>query len=316
MHNGHKMSVALRITLSVVNLITTIFHILGSYLLIYQYRNGLQNSQQLFLINLAIAEGVTNLLQFLANPISDMISMSPKTALVIQECQYYIKTIRGYGFVTVYFLTMIYLTLDRLFDILLNIRYPLYWNENHTSKLLIVTWAISITTTITVSVLYHYTGSDFHKILDIYIYPTFDILFIIIAFLTYSFIFHKFKQTRVSPTQNTNGMSTSAGQNIFKVFQKSRFYIPVLLISTFIFFMAIPDLLNLFIVNINGNHDITLRITLKISWALSYLSDAIIYIWIKPSVRKLLIKKLCICPRENSIQSHLEIPVARIDHAV
>ena len=51
-------------------------------------------------------------------------------------CQHYIKTVRGYGFNTVYLLTMIYLTLDKMFDIYLNIKYHVYWNEIRTKVLL------------------------------------------------------------------------------------------------------------------------------------------------------------------------------------
>ena len=305
------MSIALRITLSIVNLITTILHTLGGYLLIYQYRNGSQDSYQLFLINLSISEGVANLLQFLINPISDMFSMSINVALVINKVQYYIKTLRGYGFVTVYFLTMIYLTLDKLFDILLNIRYPLYWNELYTRNLLTITWAMSISTAITVSIVHHYTGVDFHVILDMYIYPIFDIVFIIIAVLTYGFIFHKYKQTRNPPTENTTSTSNYRRPNVLRVFQNSRFYIPVLLITTFIFFMAIPEMIHLCLVVSNGNHFDPLKTILTILWALSYFSDAIIYIWMKPSVKRVLLRKLGIRRRAWRIHPHLEIPVIK-----
>ena len=305
------MGIALTLTLSSLNLITTILHTFGGYLLIYQYRHGLQDSHELFLINLSISEGIVNLLQFLINPISDMISMSTNHALVINKVQHYIKTLRGVGFVTVYFLTMIYLTLDRLFDILLNIRYSLYWNELYTKNLLKVTWAMSISTAITVSVVYHYTGVDFHVILDLCVYPTFDIVFIIIAVLTYGFIFHKYKQTRNPPTENTTTTSNYRRPNILRVFQKSRFYIPVLSITTFIVFVAIPEMIHLWLVVIKGTHFNPLKTILAILWALSYFSDAVLYIWMKPSVKRLLLRKLRICWREKRIHPHLEVPVTR-----
>ena len=304
------MSTALILTLSTVNLITTILHTLGGYLLIYQYHNGSQDSQQLFLINLAISEGVANLLQFLINPISDMFSMSIKVAFVTNKVQYYIKTLRGYGFVTVYFLTMIYLTLDRLFDILLNIRYPLYWNEKNTRKLLTITWAMSISTAITVSIVDWVYEIGSHEILDIYIYPTFDIVFTIIAVLTYGFIFHKYKQTRAPPTHAT--CTSHLGRpHTLRVFQNSRFYIPVLLITTFIVFMVIPEMIHLCLVVIKGTHFNPLKTILTILWALSYLSDAIIYIFMKPSVRRLLLRKFGVRRRERRIHPHVEISIIR-----
>ena len=51
------MSIVLSIVLSILNVVTTLLHILGCYLLTYQYNNGVQNPQQLYLINLSISEG-------------------------------------------------------------------------------------------------------------------------------------------------------------------------------------------------------------------------------------------------------------------
>ena len=294
--------IVLTVALSVLSLLTMALHILGSYLLIHQYRNGVQNPQQLFLINLATTEVLINLIKWVAS-ILNMPSVSPNIALSIQECQYYIRTLRGFGFSTVYFLSMIYLTLEKLFDIILNIKYHLYWNGNRTINLLKVTWTISITTAIIVSLIYHYTGYDFIGILDMFVYPIFDFIFIIIALLTYGFIFHRYKQTRTPPTQNS---SYIASPNAFQVFVKSRFYIPVLLISTFIVFMAIPEIIHLSFIYMERKPGVRLRTILKIFWALTYLSDAFIYIWMKPSVKKLLLRKLGICPRKNRVSLRLK----------
>ena len=285
------MAAALRLTFSILSLLTMSLHILGSYLLIYQYRNGVQNPQQLFLINLAATESIINFLKCL----SSILYMASPTALYIQQCQPYVRTLRGYGFNSVYYLTMIYLTFDKLFDIILNIKYPLYWNEKRTSNLLKVTWTITITTAITISIIYHYTGYDFLGILDMYVYPIFDFVFIIVAILTYGFIFHQYKETRMPPTQNTSNI---ASPSAFQVFVKSRFYIPVLLISTFVVFMAIPEMIHLSFVYMERKPGVTMKTTLKIFWSFSYLGDAIIYIWMKPSVKKLLMRKLGINPRK------------------
>lgn len=293
------MSVALTIILSVLNIITTILHFFGCYLLTYQYRKGKHNSQQLFLINLALTEGLVNLLQFIINTGTGMIPMSSENRLKMEEVRYYTKTLRGYGFVTVYFFTMIYLTLDKLFDIILNIKYHLYWCTKRTRYLLISTWALSISTAIAVCVVHYCTGIDDHTILDMYIYPIFDVLFILIACVTYGFIFHLYKRTRVPPARTS---SSEPPPSAFQVFKASRFYIAVLLMTTFIFFMAIPEMIHLSVVVISGYHYTPLKIVLTILWALSYFSDAIIYIWMKPSVRKLMKKKLGLYHRVSSLE--------------
>lgn len=260
---------------------TTLLHIVGCYLLVCQYKNGSHNSQQLFLINLAVSEGALNFLQFLTNRKLESIS----------KFQLYIKTLRGYGFNTVYLLTMIYLTLDKLFDIVLNIRYPLYWSEDRTKILLKVTWVISISSAITVSIVYHFTRFKVLEALDLYVYPTLNLIFLICAGVTYVFIFHKYKQSRIPPVSSVTGQQR---ESTFKIFRKSRFYIPVLLITTFILFMAIPDFVQTFYVAMGNdhNHNFVLNTTLRILWALCYISDAIIYIWLKDSVRNLLKRKL------------------------
>ena len=61
------MNIILIVVLSVLNVVTALLHGLGCYLLTHQYREGLQTPQQLYLVNLAVSEGVANLLQLLTN---------------------------------------------------------------------------------------------------------------------------------------------------------------------------------------------------------------------------------------------------------
>ena len=55
---NNNMTVTLTIILSLLNVVTTMLHILGCYLLTCQYNYGEQNPQQLYLINLSISEGL------------------------------------------------------------------------------------------------------------------------------------------------------------------------------------------------------------------------------------------------------------------
>ena len=284
------MSGILRIVLSLVNLVTAILHILGCYLLTCQYRYGVQTSNQLFLINLSISEGTLNILEILSIPINGIESISEQVVRTIDDCQYYVKIVRGYGCVVMYYLTMVYLTLDKLFDILLNIRYPLYWREEYTKRLLKATWGITLTIAITASIVHYFYQVEFHEILDTYAYPILDVIFILIALVTYGFIFHKYKQTRRPPV---GGMTAIPSPGRFQIFMKSRFFIPVLLITTFITFMAIPDMISPYCIHhIWEDRSNAENTMIRISFAVSYLSDAIIYIWVKYSVRTLLLSKL------------------------
>ena len=282
----------LTIFLSALNLITALLHALGCYLLACQHRNGLQTSQQLFLINLSISEGFFNFLKFLTN---NHFGVHTKCSS-LRTFQHYTKTVRGYGFATVYFSTMIYLTVDKLFDILLNIRFHLYWKELRTRRLLIGTWCLSLTSAVCASIAYYYTGFYVHETLDLYVYPTFNIVFLLVAILTYAFIFHKYKQTRLPPVPFPTSDITRR-ESGFKVFQRSRFYIPVLLIGTYTVFMFIPSFVQTVHVAMGNKHnyDVIINNVLRILWSVSYLADAIIYIFLKKSVRRLLHVKFVCC---------------------
>ena len=51
---------------------------------------------------------------------------------------------------------MIYITLDRLLGITLNIRYPVYWNENKAKYLLIGTWVLGFISSLAHSLAHRY----------------------------------------------------------------------------------------------------------------------------------------------------------------
>ena len=161
------------------------------------------------------------------------------------RCQNHLITIRGYGFVSVYFLVMIYMTLDKLFDIYLNIKYHLYWSEFRAKNLLLLTWLVTICSAVVACMGHHFTGFAVHEVLDLYVYPTFDVIFLVIAIITYTFIFHKYKQSRLPPVILSRRSSMVVCVKTWKVFKQSRFYIPLLLTVTFIVFMVVPEFINL-----------------------------------------------------------------------
>ena len=156
-----------------------------------------------------------------------------------------------------------------------------------------MTWCMTLSSAITVSIVYHFTEFRVHEALDLYVYPTFNIIFLLIAMVTYGFIFHKYKKSRLPPAQPSFSTTRMRRQSTFQVFQKSRFYIPVLLITSFILFMAVPDFIQMGYVASGQSHDghFVLTTSLRILWAISYLIDAVIDILIKTSVRNLLKQK-------------------------
>ena len=56
--------------------------------------------------------------------------MSRESGELVAEVQVYVKIVMFSGISIVYYLDMIYLTVDKLLEIILNIKYPLYWSKH------------------------------------------------------------------------------------------------------------------------------------------------------------------------------------------
>ena len=286
------MILVLHIALAVENICTMGFHVLGSYLLSVVYKNGNQDPRHYLLIHLSVTEGVVNFLQFLLNPVWRMVSMNPS---VVEKCQDYILLIRGYGFVIVYYVTMIYIALDRLLDIMLNIKYHLYCDEIKAKYMMGITWVITAVVTTVASLLHAFLGLEMHAILFLYIHPTLDIIFVVIACVTYSLIFREYKKIRLPPGTNKSMRQPS----ILQVFRRSRFYVSTLLIATFVLFMVIPEMVHVYIFSIMDNRGnqhghvyADVNTACRICFSLGYLSDVFIYVFMEPPVKQLLLKTL------------------------
>ena len=142
---------------------------------------------------------------------------------------------------------------------------------------------------------------DHHSVNE-YLFLIADFLFILTAIASYVIIFYKYKRTRTQPTfagiQSLGG-NMNKNNNFFTTFVNSRFYISVLLIVSFLLFMVVPDFIYAFATpspspSEQHNHSST-NITEQVMSALygiSFLCDAVIYIIMQPSVRRLLWRKV------------------------
>ena len=72
------------------------------------------------------------------------------------------------GISIVYYLDMIYLTIDKFLQILLNIKYHLYWNETKAKWLLAVTWLFAGLLVIILALLHHYDNHGWEEIIFMY----------------------------------------------------------------------------------------------------------------------------------------------------
>lgn len=276
------------IVLLVLNILNAVLHSVGTYLLVCLYRNGNDSTQMIYLINLGLCEALMNFLEAFRS-ISALISQE----YTMERIREYILIVMFTGISFVFYLNMSYITLDKLFDLLLNIRFSLYWSTKRAKRLLQGTWVVGLSLSILVALLHRFNGLDWTEPFFKYFYPIVGFSFIAIAFVTYGFLFYKFKVTREVPAavgQQRSGARRRS--SVYQVFRRSRFYIPVWLISTFIVFMLVPDMTYLFVGIILNQPSDALFFGCWISYALANLIDAWIYIYIQPAVRKLLLKKL------------------------
>ena len=282
------MELALQIIVSVLYLLIIVCHSFGCYLLLCLHKNEQDSTRQLYLINLSIIEAVGSIVGLVAIRIPKLFSVP------WNNVQTYASIVLYTLFTFVYYANLFLIMIDKLMYILLNIKYPVYWNEAKTKVLLAVTWLLGVLIWIGMSLATYFTGYAYDNDLFKYFYPILDILFIIVVTVSYSVIFHMYKKTRLTPTES-NSKRTRKRQrkkSNFQIFRNSRFYVSGLLIVTFLLFVVIPDLIYLFFRIKNGKENETLDDIILILFLVSYLSDAIIYIFMQVPVRRLLWKKL------------------------
>ena len=272
--------------LAIVNLC---LHSTGCYLLICLYQNGNQKLQQIYLINFSCCEIVMNCVQLVCCTL-EMISTSPNT----NELRKYLDIVNLAGNGTVYYLSISYINLDRFFDILLNIRYPVYWSEQKSKYLISCTWFVGIFVAVIFSLLYKLKATDYYHVLFTYFFPTLNSVFLIIAVFAYSYIFHKYKQTRPLPTHKIRrrGVTDKPSLNQVAIYRNSRFHIPVLIVISFVVLKVLPDLTaEIFIFGDVNDVDMMLNICF-VSYAFAGIASAYIYVFVQKPIRALLCKKV------------------------
>lgn len=384
------------------NLTNVLLHGAGIYLLWCLRRRSRTRIQNLYLMSLSGSELLMNLLNIVPNLSSLAMSgeqtsenndQQLKQESTMTRVNNVLLILNFTGIAFVFHVSMIFITFDRLLELLLHIRYPVFWNEEKTKYLLLATWIFGACISIVVCCLADLLDFAWDRYFFTYFFPSIEIIFVVLAIATYTFIFRKFKSTRQSPAGNytpavvetlkppptkssnarqtngtcksekdktfvvrkgcpemktsdnssavydtnnnstyTNGNSTDSNSknrngtaNVrdkkvvfhqspssqkqeqakkakktvkqskkisgWKIFMKSKFFIPVLLILTFFVFVVGADIVYLVVIVIQKNVDVTISSMLSISYAISNLTDAWIYILLQRDVRRLFIRK-------------------------
>lgn len=288
------MLILTNITLFTIRVINSVMHTVGCYILVRQYRNGKDTPQQAYIINLSLAEALQNF--FCSLFVSPGLAQIPDhAAATVDMLQQTIVIIVEISINLVYYVSMIFITFDKFFEIWLNLKYPLYWSVRKAKYLLKATWLVCALACIVCLTAYKLKVFDYYPYIW-YIYLSLDVVFVTTATIAYVFIFIKYKQTRQVPAHIAHSHENlTRNNNIFDVFRHSRFYMTVLLISSFIVFKVTPDVLFFIFRVADDREDISvyeLDMVVFHSWAISDFLDAWIYIFAQKTVRKMLYRTL------------------------
>ena len=205
---------------------------------------------------------------------------------------------------------MFALTFDRLLNIVIGLKYSIFWTVSSTKKLLIAFWIIGIACSIASVLVYRFKGySWFWQKGTIYFTLFQSIAFIMVSFVVYSAIFWKYKQSRDLLRQFQISGSTIGNEHssTLQMFRNSRFYVSFLIILTFLLFNTIPYC---FFTLMIRDGELMIRgggfkaFAAVFMLRMSFTSDAVIYIFLQKDVRRTLFRTFCWCKHRERGNLH------------
>ena len=279
--------------------LTLLLHIFGMYLLA-KYSNGVARNQRLYLVSLSASEILLALHHIIINTVQFITSFPLPNTIWLTVMQ----IIHYDGVWIINFGTMIMLTLDRLAEVLLNIKYPLYVTRRKTILVLLTVWLVGIITVIMFTTLYFTYNVNYFDISYRYIYPVLDTAVVLTAIFVYSYIYVKLRRNkRCLPKFNR---SVHMDQCAVNRSNKRKFFAPFLILITFLVFIYIPDVIHFTNMHLLKNQVWFKRIC-AVLYAMNMISDATIYIFLQKSIRKVIVRTL-------TPQSSTDVRTTTFDH--
>ena len=279
------------VTLIILAFLCICLHSIGCYLMICLYRMSKKRPQLIYLISLSCCEALFNLLRLLSTLIARVILIVDEESNITETIHHYFYIASSTGMCFIYYCSIITVIFDRFLGIFLSLKYKAYCTTFKAKVVVSTLWMIGFAFIFSLSLIDVF--SKFHIDLGLlwYVYPCFDLFVIVLSFVTYLYIFRRYKSSQ-SNTSRIATVSTAQSSSSANLFKNSKFFIPLLLTITFVMFVAVPDLLYFFIIEINKKKSPVLLVAVRLCYSLSDLVDAFIYLYLQPSVRRLLWKKL------------------------
>ena len=262
-------------------IIPAILHAFGFFLLITTQFEDENLTQRLYFILLSFSE-------LFVSGIAVVAGWSIKS----QSYEYPVKMIRGFFGYTLMYEVMIALTVDRFLKIFLNIKYPLYWTYSRTVKLCIALLVLNGMMCLT----FWLTKTSIDT-LNTYYYLPFDIIFLIVAVVTYGYIFikivnnWKIRNSELSMNSQSEEIQPQEAIRIHQNKLLKQFMSNFLLVVTFLIFTVVPDLVY-FCYGLNSYKDMKewTKALMTIFYSISYICDFFIYTFSSITIRKKLLR--------------------------
>ena len=256
-----------------------IFHCIGIHLLFVLKHNGQHTIHLMHLLNLCFLELFCSLVSLLTFVIK-LIKFNDCT--VAKEIEIYINTFKGCLLLPTYFLTMVVILIDKVLEIMMNIRYAVIWNKKKAKMVITIVWMSSAAFYLAVSIVYRTTKINIMTYYPKYLMLPANMVYVVFALASYAYIFYNFNKSRMLPLGKGNK------QSFYQVFRKSRFFIPLTLILIYIIFQAIPTILFVLLTGLVNKTYI--RLYIAFSYNVAMLFDSWICIFLEPRVKQQLIK--------------------------
>lgn len=287
-----EMWTALLNTLRGINIIS---HMVGCLLLVSLYQDGGEDTpQQLLFINLSSLSAFKNFIFIFTTPF-DSEAFAHQQVLKFQR--YLVVVIEGLIWFMCY-ISRLYITIDRLIAIWLDLKYSLHCTLNRTKKFLMYNWLLVAVLLFCLLFVYNSDIRSDYQIKKKYIYFVFDLLFLILAVVTFYLIHKRYRRAPsislaipMSTLQTTSNLQLP---NHFGVFLKSRIYVSVLLIASYCGCKVTANFtfFTIEIVSKQTSPNTDTDMAKYTVWAITDLIDAAIYIFGYKQVKLLLFKEL------------------------
>ena len=287
-----------------IAIIVIVTHLLALTLLFKLKEDNLNGTQKYLLVSLCLTELTLGVNSIIFICCSTFIHI--KLAKTITELS---EIFSLTPLTQIYFSIIILITLDRLLEFRLNIKYSLYWSSKKTLVTLLVTVSISISTFICVLVVrrfYNFTFNIYEKIVLEHVMPAFSNSFILLALYTYYQIYKKVKENREKNKRIKQMFEVKHSHKQIDFNRRKRFqvFLPSLIMASFILFIAVPYTIWRIHIEVCNDCNNNLDRILYCLFLLAFLADPMIYIFSLKSVRMKIKRTFPRLNNENTVQNN------------